>query len=262
MEDRAIGLVILAVNDVYFKPWYTPEQVCFDDFYCDVHEVLHGRRRSLRCIPFGVHLTTNEASNMGARTVVLQVLDSSALFVGDTKFQPHQPGRHLFELQVVAWISNREPDDVVMQPDHFLHRLTDDCLLMILDRSFEVSSMIDQRAKYLAMVMSWSRYKQLEMQSMILKNRLKEELDDGFQISFGLSMPEARENQKVARKAESAGRLVFGPLQFASFSLQPVLDFEDALPFLKRFAFSGYPRPLDIIQELGKTSLRMFLRPS
>lgn len=262
MENRSLGLVVLSVKNVFFEPWYTPEQVCVDDFLCDVHEVFHGHRRSLRHLPFAIHCTTAEADTSTARTVVLQILDSTALFIGDHKFEPHLPGKHLFELQVVAWTSDRVPEEVVMEPRSVFQKLEDQCLHLILDRSFEVHSVIDGEARYLAMVMTKSRYWELQRESMILKAKIDEDLDAGYQVAFGLTLPDARENQKMASKGRSAGQLVYGALQVAEFSLQPVIDFEVALPFLKRFAFAGYPRPLSIVQEVGKTSIYKFLKSS
>ena len=262
MDNGAFGLMLLQIHEVIFQPWYTPFERCVMDFFCDLHEAFHGRRRSNQPLPFSVNVTMDEPTNRAIRTVVLQVLDSTGLYVYKETPEVQPTGKHLHEMHVVVWGSELEQQDLADNPNHPMAMVQETCIHVLLDKVFEVSGSENNRASYLGIMMSKSRFFELEIESRMLEDRINYDLELGYQVAFGLTPELARRGHEDVKRAKKLNHLCFGALQSGTISLSQVAEFDDALPFLKRFAFTGYPRAVDFRQNMMTKSMYTYLRYS
>lgn len=260
MDNGAFGLLHLQVNEVAFEPYDTPFERCVMEYFQDLHRAIHGRRSSTRSLPFDVNISMDEASKSTIRTVVLQIVDSSCLYIFKERPEIQPAGKHLHEMHVVAWGSELDPQDLVGCPNHRLQMLGDDRLYVLLDRIFEVRNNEYDQASYLGLMMSKSRLFELEVESRMLEERMNYDLESGYQVTFGLTKSVALSREQEVRKAKRLNHLVFGPLRFGTLKMSQVVDFETVLPFFKQFAFMGYPRAVNFRQNIATDSLYKYLK--
>lgn len=260
MDNGALGLVILQIKEVVFQTWYWPVQKCVMEFFEDLHEVFHGRRRSKQPLPFSVNVIVDDIKERNIKTVVLQVLDSTGLYVFKDKADPQPPGKHLHEMHVLAWGSDLEQFELADNPYHRLVKLEEYCLHVLLDKVFEVSLNEDDKASYLGIMMSKARFFELQIESRMLEDRINYDLELGYQVAFGQTPQLARRGHQDIDRAKKMNSMVFGALQAGIVSVSQVVEFDSALPFLKRFAFTGYPRTVSFRENLKTKSMFTFLK--
>ena len=81
-------------------------------------------------------------------------------------------------------------------------------------------------------------------------------------MAFGLTPELARRGHQEINHAKKLNSMVFGALQAGTISISQVVEFDSALPFLKRFAFTGYPRTVNFRENLNTKSMFTYLKYS
>ena len=237
-----------------------PVQRSMDEYYKEAKRLILGRRRRHEELPFNLQITTEESTNQGIRTIVLQVINSAALYIGKEKLGLSHGERHLTELACCVWGSRLSLEEVSSQTEHRLENLGDYNLHLLLSRSFEVQGIHEDKLSYLCLVMTWSKWCELKQHSFEVGLMMQREMSEDYKFAFGLTKEEALQNMKKAEKAGLISWLVFAQLSRGDVSLTPVEDFELALPYFKRFAFAGYPSLVNFKQQMSGQRLRDYLQ--
>lgn len=259
MEEEFIGLVRFELKTGHIMLDF-PLQKSLEEYQKEVRRLIFGRRRRHEQLPFNLQVISQEQNLPEKRTIVLQVIDSTELFIGKTSGDVPHTDRHLTELNVCIWGTELTLEELNQHGEHRLQNLGDYNLQLLLSRSFEVQGQNEGSLSYLGLVMTWSRWCALKQHSFELRLMMQQEMSEGFKFSYALTQPEALKNMRMADKAQRVAWLVFAQLSKGDVFMTPVADFELALPYFKHYAFAGYPRLLNFKLEMNGQRLREYLK--
>lgn len=259
MQHFPYGLVALRIRKGYFKPT-VPVQESLSRFCAEVRFSFNGSRSSKGLLPFPIWMTWLDADRKDLQTIVLQVVDSSTVYVGREPFAVPHAGRHLTSLEVMVWGSKLSPYEFLNSSQETLELITVYRAMMILNKSFEMTSFFNGKHHYLGLVMTVRQYEQLQCDTYVIESMMYREQDESFELAYGLTPETAKQKMKAVDKAHNQNFMTFSSLERVDIEMAEIEHADDAMPFCKDQPFTGYPSSLNFRQEIGKGRLRDYLK--
>ena len=193
-------------------------------------------------------------------TVVVQILDSTVITVGEWTAAESQNSRFLHELDVLLWETDLMTEELTLERPALLRRRSGFRLLVVLDRPFEVSAIHAQQRDHIAMIMTRDEYDYLAALSSELADRVDAAL------SFSLDVRLARTEQQITELKRSEDiRLdlrchLYAYLDGLIARFGVVSSLDCMAPVLKWFPWTGTPHVVDFRDAMDFSGLYRYLR--
>ena len=213
-----------------------------------------------KLLPTTVHRSLEQPSFQVFSSVLLQVCDSSTTLIKGTQPFTVHPDRYLTRLEVVAWASTEDLVELEAAAKRRLHGLNSRPLYMVLSKPFESMMNRCNPWQYLCMLMSKSTYELLQEESGQLESELDAALCLGFDVVYGSTETQARENADLIEAAHERAFHVFQSMEEIDALLAPVLTDQQLEAFAKSGDKLGSPVPRNWPEEIHGQSLRQYLR--
>ena len=219
-----------------------------------VHET-HGDRLTLVFPSEPVQFPEHE-------TVLLQILDTSKLWV-KYKDNQHDPvARHLHKLMVIAWGVSEK--DLIVKVGHevglLIQKLEETVLSLVLDQELVVNSQHCYQNNHLAAVMTMQQYQTLKERSDYLRERTESMLElFHVELWLGQTEQEALDNERLIFQIGGTSHDAFYLVDYAQVSvtyLEPTLC---STLFGRRANIDRYPRIVDFFQHVDDDGLLSYL---
>ena len=261
MSDHgAIGLATLAIKRMELAPYFE-WQPSWAEYHDDLRAVLGFSGPVSEALHCQLGLSERDPAGHRCRTAVVQVLGSTRMFMGlRDKHWVAPSGRFLTRLETVVWRTALTPGEVTRCPELTLHRPRTWSVTLILDRPFEVLPPKTLEDGFICLLMTPERVDQLVEANSTLDSMMDQQMCWDYSFSMGLSKEEARAQQEAQEAAKRMAWKVFEPLSLMKGCLSAVESEEMAGPYLKRRAFTGYPRLVDFERVPGGESLAEFVK--
>ena len=193
------------------------------------------------------------------KTVIIQVLDSCLLKLGDWRNTENRDDRFLHDLTVNVWATDLCIEQLTWERTAMMQTNYCNYLLVMLDRPFLVSALHASKNGHLAFVMDYRDYYQLLEESSFLRRRIDEALVDRVKVQFGMTEQQRTEDKKIDRIRRLLPTSLFDNIHGLRARLGQVVSASCVTPFLKQGWWTGAPFLLDFRGELHANGLVDYL---
>jgi len=243
-----------ASNQYLPKDWYqkqlksvTPE---------DVHP-LYGLRLDLETL-------SSEPTLSYPSIRIVQVFDSTRLWLNDSMQLQQASTRQLHELVVIVWDCHFDTSTfkVGQKVETIADQLCVRKLYMVLDETFEVDAAHGYQEGHLALVFDRQTYDHVVAHSDLLAEAVQDQLLPWYEVWLGPTLQRAYENQLSMEKAWNVVHKALSPVEFAHVALTLLDPVDCNETYLKRAGHLPCPRRVDCADALADRSLMSFLTMS